>query len=332
MDQFRNFVVRGVEEWKGDESFNQSTKGLGVQHLIFQEMHLGWEQHVSKERACEMGGMPEPILHLIKCNHIVTFDWGDCLYRTNILSSTPHYSYPGIDEILETVNDYNNKGTNSGGYHVFIQCAIYTSKSSCVHDGGFLKVIYSGTREWTTIECIFNKLGMDAIFEKVLAHNSNVSDRGNIQYSVGYTNQSYGKTKENPRISKPNILTKTTHDDVAQMAIMSHIMDIVDGEGVNFPDRERTKKFGNELAKKFNYTGPYSDNISCEAKTNAVIYHNNPLYCHFDRGNDYIDGYDFASYRCVPHQDSEAWQEREEVDGCPGSTDCLHPYCCLPLP
>jgi hypothetical protein len=116
------------------------------------------------------------------------------------------------------------------------------------------------------------------------------------------------------------------------MAIMSHIMDIVDGEGVNFLDRERTKKFGNELAKKFNYTGPYSDNISCEAKTNAVIYHNNPLYCHFDRGNDYIDGYDFASYRCVPHQDSEAWQEREEVDGCPGSTDCLHPYCCPPLP
>lgn len=73
-----------------------------------------------------------------------------------------------------------------------------------------------------------------------------MSDRGNIQYSVGYTNQSYGKTKENLRISKPNILTKTTHDDVAQMAIMSHIMDIVDGEGVNFPDRERTKKFGNE--------------------------------------------------------------------------------------
>jgi hypothetical protein len=180
MDQFRNFVVRGVEEWKGDESFNQSTKGLGVQHLIFQEMHPGWEQHVPKERACEMGGMPEPILHLIKCNHIVTFDWGDCLYRTNILSSTPHYSYPSVDEILETVNDYNNKGTNSGGYHVFIQCATYMSKSSCVDDGGFLKVIYSGTREWTTIECIFNKLGMDAIFEKVLAHNSHVpaSDTG----------------------------------------------------------------------------------------------------------------------------------------------------------
>jgi len=168
---------------------------------------------------------------------------------------------------------------------------IYSNDKSHL-DGDFIAIYNWNTPEFTThLQTLIQDIPFEELYKNIKKQKIN-KKRGNDQYNVGFTGQSYDTEyeKKYPGVKKPSLSRKHGSDiDLKNMKTLSKIIKTIKGNEC-FAEEHRNTIFANTIPTKFQKES--TDEIVTEGYTAAITNRKKILQCHVDGKNDRRKGYD----------------------------------------
>lgn len=230
--------ITGVDEWPGDVEWKEDN-GL-FEPFVLQVMKPGWESRASRATVETAGALHPDCVEIIESVHVILWSHQveKALYTALDLHDVLHFTYPKVDDIVETVEEYNKRDGIDIGLSLYYPDQSYT-------DDEFLKVYFKGTDEWETVSDLYDELHMGSLAKSILKLDPDRGDRGNRQKTSGRAAIAFTKD-DVTTVWKPTIRRGTTVKDVKNMSILTRLVHAIYGAGKFFTNDERTEVFGKE--------------------------------------------------------------------------------------
>jgi len=230
--------VTGVDEYPGDASWRKEN-GLH-QPFMLQILKPGYKSKASRSTIEAAGALHPDYAEVIESLHVILWSCKKkkALYTAMNLDDVLHFTYPSVDDVINTVREFNEQDGVDIGLSLYYPDQSHT-------DNDCLKVYFEGTDEWETVSQLHDKLDMNVMAKNLLAMDEDRSDRGNYQITRGLAAIAF-KKDDVTTVWKPTIRKGTNAKNVENMNTLTKILHSTHGAGVFFRNEERSKVFANE--------------------------------------------------------------------------------------